>query len=240
MRDQFFLKVNFFFQGNAIKQIMSVPKAAYSMSAVIAILWSRFPDFGRLMLGTLMEKCPYIVPYYPKKGSDMDEKTYLLACGYSTSGDGQSLESEEMWLNKMKALIRLYGGIIQCNLGPGHPYGIGMGWSYMARILNLEPRPSITAAVLHAFLSTTAHKLSSTYRDQFVKMLKFIESDFMKRIAAVTTENKQSQAQLKMLLEEYSKKLRRSPVIPSPEGLLPDYFWQPQFLSGRSSAFQQF
>ncbi|RWS13926.1 hypothetical protein B4U79_14100 [Dinothrombium tinctorium] len=206
----------------ATKQVISVPKAAFPMAAVIVLLWSRFPVFGELLLACLQQKCPYIVPYYPKKEADDSEMNYLIACGYDYGVDGTSLESEESFLNRMRALVRLYGAIVQTNTTGTHMHGIEKGWIFMARLLNLEPRPSITPAVIHAFLSTTAHKLNYIYKSQFRKLLRFIITDYIPMIEECSAKElkKQSVVQLKNLMEDFSKQLSARPFLKEPDGVL--------------------
>lgn len=200
-----------------------------TMGPIISLLWQRFPSFGQIFLAQLQEKCPYSVPFYPEKESDENETDYLIACGYTISKDGTQ-ETEESFLNRMRAMIRLYSAIIQCNLESAHPHGLKCGWSWVARVLNQEPRPAITAAILDAFLSISSHKMYRFYGRQFVKLIEFIQRDYTKRIESVTTKDtkRQSLVKLQMFSDNLCNKIRRNASHKdlAPEGLVPDYFFK--------------
>ncbi|RWS27358.1 nucleoporin GLE1-like protein [Leptotrombidium deliense] len=188
-------------------------KTFISVSTKQAIPKSVFP--------IAVQKCPYVVPCYPQREADDTEANYLIACGYDYSADGKSLETEESFLNRMRALVRLYGAIVQTNKQGLHPHGINCGWLFIARILNLEPRPAITAATIHAFLSTAAYRLCATYRKQFFKLLQFIMNDFIPRIEKCSSKDikKQAVSQLKTLIEEFNRNILTLSTLKKPEGL---------------------
>ena len=65
------------------------------------------------------------------------------------------MESEDIYLKRMSGVIRLYAAIIQTpSMFPDkpHPHGLEHGWAWLARMLNLEPHPTITATALYDFL----------------------------------------------------------------------------------------
>lgn len=146
--------------------------------------------------------------------------------------DGQTLESEESYLNRMRALVRIYAAVVASNMGQDHPHGINHGWVWLARTCSLQPVPSVSAAVLHAFLSATFFRLHKVYGIQAEKLLKFIALTYIPMIEKATGPDvkKQSIVQLTMFVDETLKKIRRNLSI-KPEGFLPDYFWQKSFLN---------
>jgi nucleoporin GLE1 len=205
---------------------------ALTMAPIIVQLWSRFPTFGQIFMAQMQEKCPYIIPYYPKKETDDSERDHLIACGYNIAKDGTQ-ESEESFLNRMKAMVKLYAAIIQSNLQDNHPHDLNYGWTWTARLLNLEPRTAITAAVLESFLSITSHKFYRFYRKQFIKIIKFILSDYIPRIENVSKKGtkRQSLVKLSMFIIDVNKKLEKNVNYKElmPEGVLPDYFFQTSY-----------
>jgi hypothetical protein len=220
----------------ATRQVMSVPKSCFGFGAIISLLWSRFPSpFGQVFLSLLTDKCPYIVGYYPPRGSNESEIDHLVACGYTFGADQETLETQESFLNRMRTCARLYGAVIASRspLSDHHPHGMKNAWTFLATTLSIEPRSGTTAAVLHAFLSVTVHRLLEVYKNQFVKLLVFILRDYMTKIEANSSQDtkKQSGVQLKMLLEDSLKKiLEKGARGIKPEGVLSDYFWQKSYL----------
>jgi nucleoporin GLE1 len=216
------------------KQVLSVPRAAFPMGAIISLLWEQYPAFGDLFLAHLMEKCPYIAGYYPTKQADESDVAHLIACGYVYGSDNESLESEESFLNRMRALTRIYGAIVQSNVGPSHPHGIKFGWMFLSKLLNMEPLPGITAAVLHAFLTATLFKMLKLYKNQMKKLMLFIKNDYLLRIErnSVQEVKKQSIMQLKMFTDDALKKMQRGEVKTlEPEGVIASYFFEKSYLN---------
>ncbi|KAI1293636.1 Nucleoporin GLE1 [Halotydeus destructor] len=214
------------------KQVQSVPKAAYPMAAIIVLIWQKYPLFGKVFLASLYEKCPYLSGYYPVRESGDSDVAYLIACGYIYGSDNETLETEESFHNRMRALTRIYGAIIQSSITDIHPHGPGQGWECLSKLLNQDPRPGTTAAILHAFLTSSMFKMLTTYRKQMVKLIAFIHSDYIKRIETVSVHEvkKQSLVQLKMFLDDVLKKMNRNQASLKPEGVLPDYFFEKTFL----------
>lgn len=180
----------------------------------------------------IQEKCPSIGVFYPKREKGESETSHLIASGYVFGSDGKTLESEESYLNRMRALVRIYAAIISSNMGPDHPHGIDQGWVWLARSCSVPPVPSVSAAVIHAFLSAAYFRLHRVYGLQAIKLLQFISTVYIPMIekASVQDTKKQSLAQLIMFVDETLKKLKRNQSI-KPEGYLPDYFWQKSFLN---------
>ncbi|XP_054168233.1 mRNA export factor GLE1-like [Oppia nitens] len=213
-----------------------------TMAPIIVLLWSRFPIFGQIFLAHMQDRCPYLVPYYPKRDSAENETNYLIACGFTVAKDGIP-ESEETFINRMRSLVKLYSAVIQCNIQTNHPHDLKHAWIWVSRLLNLEPRPAITAAVLESFLSITAHKMYRFYGKQFIKLLNFIVSDYLKRIETISPKGtkRQSLVKLQMFCEEFMKKIRRNVNHKdlAPEGLIPDYFFQSTYSFSRGTSFSR-
>ena len=77
--------------------------------------------------------------------------------GYKVSQDGTA-ESEDIFLKRMSGVTRLYAAIIQTPpLSPGkpHPHGLEHGWAWLARVLNLEPHPTLTATAIYDLLEVS-------------------------------------------------------------------------------------
>ncbi|CAG2110535.1 unnamed protein product [Medioppia subpectinata] len=205
---------------------------ALTMAPIVVLLWQRFPTFGKIFMAQMHDKCPYLVPYYPKRDTEDNadnESKYMIACGYTIAKDG-TLEPEDAFLNRMRAMIKLYSAVIQSNVDDNHPHGLMFAWIWIARTLNLKPRPAITAAVLDSFLGICSHKLYRYYGKQFVKIIDFISNDYMKRIENVTTKEtkRQSLVKLEMTVADMKRKLSRNANHRdmAPDGIIPDFFFE--------------
>ena len=72
--------------------------------------------------------------------------------GYKVNRDGE-VEGEDSYLRRMSGIVRLYAAIIQTPTKPRpHPHGLEHGWAWLARVLNMEPHPSLTATALYDLL----------------------------------------------------------------------------------------
>ena len=188
---------------SGLKQVLSSTKTAYSFAQVIVALWIRFEEFGKILLAFFFEMCPYTVPYFPIRDSNDDELTYRITCGYSLKKDG-SIEDEETFLNKMRALIKLYAAIIHI-YAPNNPLNLRDGWKWLASILNLEPKNSVSPAVVHSFLAITDLKLKSTYGKQFIKLIQFLKTIYLPKLNALNLKNPQAKVQLETYIDELMK-----------------------------------
>lgn len=144
--------------------------------------------------------------------------------GYNFDRDG-NMEEKYKFLNRMSGFMRLYASIILSPLPPNsknpHPHGIANGWKWLSRVLNMEPRPDITATLLFDFLEVTGHALQKTYGKQFKKLLHIICKDFFQKIKRVTPAGSSGPVgRLETFLQQTVKK-----GIPPPEGILNAEFW---------------
>jgi len=203
---------------------------AVKLAPVIAFLWAKVPLFGKLFLAQLFRNCPYAVPYYPMKSSNQDETEYMVTCGYQLNSEGLISETEEIYLERMYAMIQLYAAIIQCNMSQGHPRDLQYGWNWLGRVLNDTPKPRITAIMLDAFLSVSTHKLLRCYGEQFKKMFQLIANTYIPKINALTPKaERQTLMKFQTLMENIQRKLARS-RDPSRDlaielNLVPDHFF---------------
>lgn len=176
--------------------VNSVPAIAKSMATVInGIVKNNLPIFKDLIMGHLQERCPYLVPMYPRRsdyrGQPDHEIKYLIASGYLYDSKTQAVEAEEKYLARMRSMVLIYA----CILVPEYT---NQAWTWLTSFLSLKPRPVITATVLQAFLQEASRSMSSTYGRQYKKLLDFIKTDYMKMIEEVTTKNFERQSLIKL------------------------------------------
>ncbi|KAH9517024.1 Nuclear pore complex nucleoporin component [Dermatophagoides farinae] len=215
------------------------------LAPVIVILWANVSMFGDIFLAHLYLSCPYVIPYFPTRTNNQNDTEYTIVLGYQFDKNGQ-LESEESFQSRMFSLMELYSSIIQCNMPmEEHPRNIHFGWRWLAMILNDQPADQITALLLDAFLSMSAHKMLSTYGRQFLKLFYYIQSDFIQRIETITKkEERQTLMKLKSLLQDMNRKLSRMQQHQqqqsigfdtiaknlAPNGLVPNYFFTKSYI----------
>jgi len=202
---------------------------ALKLAPVIVYLWAKVPLFGKIFLGQLFRNCPYALPYYPVQQADQTEIEHMVTCGYQLNSDGQ-LESDEIYYERMFAMIQLYSAVIQCNMNKGHPRDLHYAWNWLARVLNDTPKLRITALMLDAFLSVSAHKLLRVYGRQFQKIIAYIYKVYIKRIDSITEmAERQSLMKFKSLLVDVQQKISRgrdaSRELARSLDLVPDHFF---------------
>lgn len=209
------------------------------LAPVIVILWSNVSMFGDIFLAHLYLHCPYVIPYFPTKTNDQNEIEYTIVCGYQLDKNGQ-LESEETFQSRMFSLMELYSSIIQCNMSmEEHPRNIQFGWRWLAMILNDQPKDQLTALLLDAFLSMSAHKMLITYGRQFLKLFHYIQTDFIQKIESITSKDaRQTLMKLKSLLQDMNRKFTQKHLgfneiakdLTPNGGLVPNYFFTKSYI----------
>lgn len=205
------------------QQVSSNPSSAFIYAAVIAGIWSAFPDVGQLILAHFQHSYPYLVPYYLQKQNGQSTEDYHKALGYSIVRE--RIEDQDNFLKKFSGTVQLYAAVMTSS-GAGdsdHPHGIEHGWTWLARVLNLKPIPSVTATMLYQFIKVAGHALMKKYGRQFQKLLLVLCKEFVPAIDKLTPPEKRGPTQrLKDFLEECIKSQR----IPVPDGYLTQRWWQ--------------
>lgn len=186
--------------------VNSVPAIANSMATVINDIMNtdNLQHFKQLIHGNLQERCPYLIPIYPRRTDFEQYKSeseikYKIACGYSYDINTKSLESEEKYLARMRSMVLIFACIL------AQQRDKGQSWSWLASFLSLKPEPVITATILQAYLQEISKTMSRTYGRQYKKLLLFIKTDYLTMIEAVTkNSDRQSLIKLQNLLSDES------------------------------------
>lgn len=168
-------------------------------------------EFPSVLMSALIKRCCFAVPRYPKKTSTSE--AYKIELGYLVV-DGVVKESDTAFFERMSGLISFYGAIVQTNslsgilfvlifhliyfLGKPNVIGHNMGWTWLATILNLPPRP-VTAYLLLAFLEQASFAFYWKYGVNFEKMIKLI---LEKYIVLIPNSNIASKTRLEILCKE--------------------------------------
>lgn len=205
------------------QQVSSNPESAFLYSAVIVGIWSVFPDVGKLILAHFYRSYPYLVPYYMPQLKGQTNQDYYKALGYSINNN--QVEDENHFLKKFSGTVQLYAAVVSSKGAtlPDHPHGIGHGWTWMARTVNLKPHPNITATMLFEFIKVCGHLMMQQYRKQFQKLLLLLCKEYLPAIENVTPIEKRGPTQrFKDFLQECIKMQR----IALPKGYLTERWWQ--------------
>ena len=210
----------------AESQVASNFKTVFPIASVAIGMWCLQPDIGELLLAHIFLKCPYLVPFYIPKITTMSTADYCRLVGYKVDGD--EIETEDKYLNKVSGFIRLFAAIISSDIPPqlgkkNHPFGIDNGWVWFTRLLNLEPQPTVTATIIYDFLEVAGHTMMKSYGKQFQKLLLFLCNEFMPKIINITDpKSKASAMRLKLFLDDCIKQ----GYIKQPEGFLAPQWWR--------------
>ncbi|GAB1604587.1 nucleoporin GLE1-like [Argonauta hians] len=205
------------------EQVSSSHESAFAIALVAVGLWQNFPEFGELLLANFYISCPYIVPYYIPQQDGQNTEEYHKLLGYKY--ESGKIEEQEKFLKRMTGIMRLYAAIIISPVPPGtstpHPHGIKNSWIWITRILNMKPRPDITAAMMYNVLDVTGHSLFTYYQKPFQKLLHILITEFLPKIKAVSA-SAGSVSRLETFLEA---NINNKGQIATPYGYLNSSFW---------------
>ena len=158
---------------------------------------------------------------------------FSRSLGY-TFNDAGEVEKQDKFLSRMSGMIRLYAAIMVTSAPPpgghapnktapaAHPHGIEHAWVWLTSLVNLEPRPDITATVLYDILYVTGHALLNKYGKQFKKLQQMIMNTFLPKIKAVTPHGTSGPL---TRLEEFLQKCIVTGQVAPPNGMITADFW---------------
>jgi len=185
--------------------IKAQPRAAWPVAQVVARVFVKFPAIEDLFWGFMYKACPYLVPEFA--GSQL---------GRTGPAPGQRPEEPfPDFADRMVSYQRLRLAILVTReeLGPV--------WQWLARTLNEQPAP-ITAPLLHAALEVAGSDAQARYRRQFVKLVAYIDGEYMKELEALQVRVRGEEAdQLRASLSRlrlWLDTFRGSGRAPPPDG----------------------
>lgn len=206
---------------NIGEEVASVKiETAFEVASVITELWQVHPDFGVLLYARFKQKCPWLIPQHAAKTSKQTDEEYYKSLGYKYT-DG-IVEKQDKYIKRMTGIIRLFASIIVTETKSGKALGIAQAWMLIAATVNLDPQLDITAILLHEMLIITGYYLKKAYGKQFIKMLQFIDSNYMKKIDEVTPIGCGGPVQR---LKTFISKVIQVGYIDKPKGIIPYNFW---------------
>lgn len=164
-------------------------QAAYEIATIITKLWNAHQQFGKILFAVMKQKCPLLVPFYYPIGKFLScEQLDHESFGYKFDSSG-NVESDAKYLQRMTGIIRLYASLIVTSSKCDQPViGLSHAWIFVAGTLNQNPVADITATILVEFLKITGFAMHQGYGNQFIKLLQYINTHFLKKIILVTPE----------------------------------------------------
>jgi len=206
---------------NIGEQVASVKtETAFEVASIVTELWKIHPDFGVLLYARFKQKCPCLIPYNAEKtNEETDEDYYKSLCYNYTNG---VVEKQDKYVKRMTGIVRLFAAIIVTESKSGKALGIGQAWMLIAATVKLVPQLDVTAVLLYEILIITGYSLKQTYGRQFIKMLEYINTNFLAKIDAVTPIGCGGPVQrLKTLIS----KVIQVGYVEKPKGIIPHNFW---------------
>ncbi|CAF0786394.1 unnamed protein product [Brachionus calyciflorus] len=162
--------------------VASRPETAFQYSRVIVEVLKNNPKFETILMGQLQERCPYIVPYYKPRENGQTDEQYFESLGY------------KLMEGKIEEDVHFHW---RC-------FTIKKAWQFLADVLNMTPRPEITAEMLTVFFKCTGYQLQNVYGKQFSKLVITFQTDYLKLIKSIKSD-KQSEAAVWSILDEFLK-----------------------------------
>ncbi|KAJ2662914.1 hypothetical protein IWW48_001622 [Coemansia sp. RSA 1200] len=170
----------------AEKEVSVAHHAAFPLAAATVLVIRRFPQLADMLLVRLVKKCPYVIPEYAGRKQGQSAEAYLRSIGYKEKDDDE-LETEGIYVERMAGMVALFAAIVQTTDVSGiaeaqkHPLSIHLGWTWLARMVNLRPR-TISPLLVHTFLSIAGPSMLGAYGNQFRKLLDILASEWLAEI----------------------------------------------------------
>lgn len=206
---------------NIGEQVVSVKtETGFEVASIVTELWKTHPDFGILLYARFKQKCPCLIPYNAAKtDEETDEEYYKSLCYNYTNG---VVEKQDKYVKRMTGIVRLFAAIIVTESKSGKALSISQAWMLIAATVNLVPQLDVTAIFLHEILIITGYELKQAYGRQFIKMLEYINTNYMKKIDEVTPVGCGGPVQR---LKTFINKFIQVGYIEKPKGIIPYNFW---------------
>ncbi|KAJ1667745.1 hypothetical protein EV178_001213 [Coemansia sp. RSA 1646] len=170
----------------AEKEVSVAHHAAFPLAAATVLVMRRFPQLADMLLVRLVKKCPYVIPEYVARKDGQSVEEYLRSIGYKEKDDDE-LETENIYVERMAGMIALFAAIVQTTDASGvadaqkHLLSIHLGWTWLARMVNLSPR-AISPLLVHTFLSIAGPSMLAAYGKQLHKLLDVLAGEWIAEI----------------------------------------------------------
>lgn len=91
--------------------------------------------------------------------------------------------------------------------------GVKRAWRWLVDVLNMAPRPEMTAEMLAIFFKCCGHRMQQVYGNQFHKLVQTCSNDFVPLIRSIPAERQSgaSLGRLENILDTYKKNRQQFP-----------------------------
>lgn len=197
--------------------VASRPDTAFQYAQLVVEVCKHLPHFETILFGQFQEKCPFVVPYYkPRQTTQQSTQQYMESLGHKYI-DGK-LEDEIQYYKRMNGVLLLYFTLLMNQAQLAQPNesdsvlfnrnGLRRAWTWLSDVLNLAPRPEITAEMLTIYFKCCGFFMCQAYGSQFIKLTNSTIVNYLPMIKQIPVE-KQSGAsvgRLESTFELFRKK----------------------------------
>ncbi|KAF9920222.1 hypothetical protein FBU30_009979 [Linnemannia zychae] len=169
---------------------------AFPLAHIAVLLFTNHNKFLDVLMARFAKKCIYVTPIYVPKAPNDTADDYMIKLGFKKKDSG--FETEAQYDARQCAIFTLYCAILQTTPPVGNNiHSIDNGWRWMARILNMPPRP-----ITPALIQVCGNQFMRTYRNQATKTLQLLMNKF---IPLIPKQGIAGTTRLKTLLEQFLK-----------------------------------
>ncbi|KAI8611480.1 GLE1-like protein-domain-containing protein [Chytriomyces sp. MP71] len=168
-----------YFVLQADREVSVHSSKATGVAQAVMILCEGHPKLLGILLGRLMKRCPFTVPMYYKRMEGENVDDFNRRRRMKSDMDG-NWESEDNYNERMCGMVGFYGGMTQITTNSAY-YEIDFGWQWLARMLNLSPRP-LSVLLIFRFLQIAGPRFMAAYGVQAHKLMRYIHGVYVQRM----------------------------------------------------------
>lgn len=145
-------------------------QAALPLAMLTVLLWTEFPELGRVVIARFVKKCPQLIGYCCSTETDegRGKMRYRKHDGF--------WETDEQYGERMAGICSVWAAMTQSKLSGNlkHPYPMSHGWKFLARNLNRpkEQVPNASYCTVAAWWDVSAMRFVQAYGRQGEKLLR--------------------------------------------------------------------
>ncbi|KAJ1960332.1 hypothetical protein GGI12_003859 [Dipsacomyces acuminosporus] len=177
---------------------------AYPLAAVTVNIMQLYPQLIDLLMVRLVKKCPYVIPQYIGRRPNQTSDEFLRSIGYKEKDD-DVLETDVMYEERMNGMLCLFAAVVQTTPlnGKPNPFPVAYGWTWFARMVNLQPR-SVSPSLVNSFLEIAGDSMMAAYSKQFKKLLDVLVKQWMPAIPLDEPLAVASKSRLSSYMDKYA------------------------------------
>lgn len=126
------------------------------------------------------------------------------------------LEDDILYFKRMNGVLHLYFTLLvntsnfknasQISTSTNHfSNGYKKAWQWLSDVLNLTPRPDMTAEMLAIFFKCCGYQLQIIYGKQFLKLISVCSDDFFQLIKSIPKQSGASIGRLQTVFDDYKR-----------------------------------